>query len=220
MRWELQAWSVWLPTPLTQGNLQSTLINFEPFLFVWSTTHGFIVVWKRCFVWRPNETLYASSCLPTLNYILILFWVGLSNHGDFIFLFSHDVTAAIIVPLNKATPAMIVSRTNPQGIELYILMLTFSSVLTEEHGRWLPVWKTSNSNFKRELTSYTSRKILTTSDLFYCDTKKFFNYFWSTTWSFRTVAKLSNHFIHSLSCLSKKVPYHSRFLIRKKTPCI
>ena len=33
--------------------------------------------------------------------------------------FSHDVMAAMLVPLNKETAAMLVSQTNPQGIEFY-----------------------------------------------------------------------------------------------------
>lgn len=33
--------------------------------------------------------------------------------------FSHDVTTAMLVPLNKEKVAMLVPRPNPQGIELY-----------------------------------------------------------------------------------------------------
>ena len=33
--------------------------------------------------------------------------------------FSHDVTAAMFVPLNKEMAAIFVSRPNPLGIELY-----------------------------------------------------------------------------------------------------
>ena len=46
--------------------------------------------------------------------------------------FSRDVTAAVLVSLNKGTAAMLVSPTNPLGIEL-ILMQTFSFVLAEKH---------------------------------------------------------------------------------------
>ena len=35
--------------------------------------------------------------------------------------FSRDVTAAMLVSLNKGTAAMLVSQTNPSGIELYSL---------------------------------------------------------------------------------------------------
>ena len=33
--------------------------------------------------------------------------------------FSNDVTAAMLVPLNKETAAMLVPQTNPQGLEFY-----------------------------------------------------------------------------------------------------
>ena len=35
------------------------------------------------------------------------------------FWFSHDATVAMLVPLNKETTVMLVSQTNPQGIEFY-----------------------------------------------------------------------------------------------------
>ena len=33
--------------------------------------------------------------------------------------FLHNITAAMLVPLNKETAAMLMSQANPQGIELY-----------------------------------------------------------------------------------------------------
>ena len=45
---------------------------------------------------------------------------------------SRDLTAAILVSLNKGMAAMLVSPTNPLGTELF-LMQTFSFVLVEKH---------------------------------------------------------------------------------------
>ena len=45
--------------------------------------------------------------------------------------FSHDVTTAMLVPLNKEKAAMLVPRPNPPGIELYYYALPF--VFVEKH---------------------------------------------------------------------------------------
>ena len=44
-----------------------------------------------------------------------IFW----GYGHFNSRFSHDVTTAMLVPLNKEKAAMLVHRPNPPGIELY-----------------------------------------------------------------------------------------------------
>ena len=47
--------------------------------------------------------------------------------------FSHDVMAALLVPLNKETVAMLVSQINPHELSP-IQVQTFSFVSTEKHG--------------------------------------------------------------------------------------
>ena len=48
-------------------------------------------------------------------------------------MFSRDVTAAMLVSLNKGTAATLVSPTNHLGIELYSYAKEFSFVLVEKH---------------------------------------------------------------------------------------
>ena len=49
---------------------------------------------------------------------------------------SHDVTAAMLVSPNNEMAAMLVSRSNPPGVEKLkaIIMLTSSFVFVEKHG--------------------------------------------------------------------------------------
>ena len=48
---------------------------------------------------------------------------------------SHDVTAAMLVSPNNEMAAMLVSRSNPPGIEsYYYVFLTSSFVFIEKHG--------------------------------------------------------------------------------------
>ena len=49
--------------------------------------------------------------------------------------FSRDVTAAMLVSLNKGTAALLVSPTNPLELNS-VLILTFSSVLVEKDAHW------------------------------------------------------------------------------------
>ena len=41
------------------------------------------------------------------------------GHGSCLVVFSHDVTAAILVSQNNETAAMLVSQTSPVGVELF-----------------------------------------------------------------------------------------------------
>ena len=50
-------------------------------------------------------------------------------------MFSPDVTAAMLVSWNKGTSAMLVSPTNPSGIELYSYANVFF-FLVEKHAYW------------------------------------------------------------------------------------
>ena len=63
------------------------------------------------------------------NWTLVLLGVSskFSNeHPRHIYrVFSHDVTAAMLVSQNKEMAAMLVSQTKPLGIELYFYAITF-----------------------------------------------------------------------------------------------
>ena len=51
--------------------------------------------------------------------------------------FSRDVTAAMLVSLNKGKAAMLVSPINPPGIEFYsYAFYMFPFVLVEKHVHW------------------------------------------------------------------------------------
>ena len=60
--------------------------------------------------------------IPTLAYP---HWLGLGlvkpnlSHSPRYRVFSHDVTAAILVSQNNETAAMLVSQTSPLGVELF-----------------------------------------------------------------------------------------------------
>ena len=64
--------------------------------------------WSDLKACAAHSALYLCISLPRVN---------ISYHDNS--RFSHDVTTAMLVPLNKEKAAMLVPRPNPPGIELY-----------------------------------------------------------------------------------------------------
>ena len=69
-------------------------------------------VTSSCWPWFKNRL-----CLSSLKSILLILLNFLKQPLDS--WFSYDVTAAILVSLNKETTATLMSQTNPQGIAFY-----------------------------------------------------------------------------------------------------
>ena len=74
---------------------------------------------SNIFIQRPEIKITESS--TPLHYYLLFIAVFLDDNKCIptIRVFSRDVTAAMLVSLNKGTAAMLASPINPPGIELY-----------------------------------------------------------------------------------------------------
>ena len=66
-----------------------------------------------------------ASMLYTLFHSLKRGKTSVDHHKQPYGVFSHDVTAAMLVSQNKEMAAMLMSQTKPQGIELYFYANTF-----------------------------------------------------------------------------------------------
>ena len=116
----------WSHSKATQKkNVNSESVSLT--LRVSSMTDTFLVtcLFTPSVVWLYTYSFYHTILLPLAFLNTWKISVNCFSPTKMYGVFSHDVTAAMLVSQNKEMAAMLVSQTKPKGIELYFYANTF-----------------------------------------------------------------------------------------------
>ena len=122
-RWDLEKKVTWVA--YTLRNCYFEFFRFVSSNFGWKKQSGLcplpaniFILWKLASVRIAfNELVIKGVCISSQNLIRLQVW--------FCSVFSYDVTTAILVSQNSETAAMLVSQTNPVGVELFSCVNSF-----------------------------------------------------------------------------------------------